>query len=52
MAGSPGRQDAHRFPGVADALAHRAGIEASSFFWAYFVGLGVVAYIILYLVYR
>lgn len=28
----------------------RAGIEASSFYWAYFVALGVVAYIVLYLV--
>jgi len=28
----------------------RAGIEASSFYWAYFVALGVVAYIILYVV--
>ena len=27
-----------------------AGIEACSFFWTYFVGLGVVAYIVLYLV--
>jgi len=28
----------------------RAGIEASSFYWAYFVAIGVFAYIILYLV--
>jgi heme/copper-type cytochrome/quinol oxidase subunit 3 len=28
----------------------RAGIEASSFYWAYFVAIGVLAYIILYLV--
>src|ERR1700733_11157624 len=28
----------------------RAGIESSSFYWAYFVALGVLAYIILYLV--
>jgi heme/copper-type cytochrome/quinol oxidase subunit 3 len=28
----------------------RAGLEASSFYWAYFVGIGVVAWIILYLV--
>jgi hypothetical protein len=28
----------------------RAGIEASSFYWAYFVGIGFLAYIILYLV--
>ncbi|MGO9887520.1 MAG: hypothetical protein ACLP0L_06380 [Solirubrobacteraceae bacterium] len=36
-------------PTSEDALL-RAGIEASSFYWAYFVGLGVLAYIILYLV--
>ena len=28
----------------------RAGIEASSFYWAYFVAIGVVAFIVLYLV--
>jgi heme/copper-type cytochrome/quinol oxidase subunit 3 len=28
----------------------RAGIEASSFYWAYFVAIGFLAYIILYLV--
>ena len=28
----------------------RAGIEACSFFWAYFVGIGILAFIILYLV--
>jgi heme/copper-type cytochrome/quinol oxidase subunit 3 len=28
----------------------RAGIEASSFYWGYFVAIGVLAYIILYLV--
>ena len=27
-----------------------AGIEAASFYWAYFVGIGVLAYILLYLV--
>ncbi|HET9719512.1 MAG TPA: hypothetical protein VFP55_05505 [Solirubrobacteraceae bacterium] len=27
-----------------------AGIESSSFYWAYFVGIGVLAYILLYLV--
>jgi heme/copper-type cytochrome/quinol oxidase subunit 3 len=32
-----------------DALL-RAGIEASSFYWAYFVAIGLLAYIILYLV--
>lgn len=36
-------------PASEDALL-TAGIEASSFYWAYFVGLGVLAYIILYLV--
>jgi heme/copper-type cytochrome/quinol oxidase subunit 3 len=36
-------------PTSEDALL-AAGIEASSFCWAYFVALGVVAYIILYLV--
>ena len=28
----------------------RAGIEACSFFWAFFVAMGVLAYIVLYLV--
>ncbi len=28
----------------------RAGIESSSFYWAYFVAIGVLAYIVLYLV--
>jgi heme/copper-type cytochrome/quinol oxidase subunit 3 len=28
----------------------QAGIEASSFYWAYFVAIGVLAYIVLYLV--
>jgi heme/copper-type cytochrome/quinol oxidase subunit 3 len=28
----------------------RAGIESSSFYWAYFVALGVLAYIVLYIV--
>jgi heme/copper-type cytochrome/quinol oxidase subunit 3 len=28
----------------------RAGIEACSFFWAYFVAMGVIAYIVLYVV--
>ncbi len=32
-----------------DALL-RAGIEASSFYWAYYVAIGLLAYIILYLV--
>ena len=36
-------------PTSEDALL-AAGIEASSFYWAYFVAFGVVAYIILYLV--
>lgn len=36
-------------PTSEDALL-TAGIEASSFYWGYFVALGVLAYIILYLV--
>ena len=28
----------------------RAGIDACSFFWAYYAGVGVLAFIILYLV--
>jgi heme/copper-type cytochrome/quinol oxidase subunit 3 len=28
----------------------RAGVEASSFYWAFFVAIGVLAYILLYLV--
>ncbi len=28
----------------------RAGIEASSFYWAYFVAIGIIAFIVLYLV--
>ncbi len=36
-------------PTSEDALL-AAGIEASSFYWAYFVAFGVVAYIILYIV--
>jgi heme/copper-type cytochrome/quinol oxidase subunit 3 len=28
----------------------RAGVEASSFYWAYFVAIGIVAFIVLYLV--
>jgi heme/copper-type cytochrome/quinol oxidase subunit 3 len=28
----------------------RAGVEASSFYWAYFVAIGVLAYIVLYIV--
>jgi len=36
-------------PTSEDALLS-AGIEASSFYWAYFVAIGVVTYIILYLV--
>ena len=35
----------------ADDLAlMRAGIEACSFFWVYFVALGVIAFVVLYLV--
>jgi heme/copper-type cytochrome/quinol oxidase subunit 3 len=33
-----------------DVVLLRAGIEACSFYWAFFVGIGVVAYIVLYLV--
>jgi heme/copper-type cytochrome/quinol oxidase subunit 3 len=33
-----------------DLVLMRAGIEACSFFWAYFVGLGVIAFVVLYLV--
>jgi hypothetical protein len=36
-------------PTSEDALL-TAGIEASSFYWAYFVAIGVLAYILLYLV--
>jgi hypothetical protein len=28
----------------------RAGIEASSFYWAYFVAIGFLAWVVLYLV--
>jgi heme/copper-type cytochrome/quinol oxidase subunit 3 len=45
-------QREHALEGVeideADVL--RAGIEASSFYWAYFVAIGVLAWIILYIV--
>jgi heme/copper-type cytochrome/quinol oxidase subunit 3 len=33
-----------------DIVLLRAGIEACSFYWAFFVGIGVLAYIVLYLV--
>jgi cytochrome c oxidase subunit 3 len=33
-----------------DIVLLRAGLEASSFYWAYFVATGVLAYIVLYLV--
>ncbi len=33
-----------------DAALVRAGIEASSFFWCYFVAIGVLAWVVLYLV--
>jgi heme/copper-type cytochrome/quinol oxidase subunit 3 len=33
-----------------DIALMRAGIEACSFFWAYYVGIGIIAYVILYLV--
>ncbi len=35
---------------TSEAALLAAGIEASSFYWAYFVAFGVLAYIILYLV--
>jgi heme/copper-type cytochrome/quinol oxidase subunit 3 len=35
---------------VNEAEILRAGIEASSFYWAYFVAIGVLAYIVLYIV--
>jgi hypothetical protein len=34
----------------ADEAVMRAGIEASSFFWAYYVAIGVLTFVILYLV--
>jgi heme/copper-type cytochrome/quinol oxidase subunit 3 len=33
-----------------DIALMRAGVEASSFFWAFYVGIGVAAFIILYVV--
>ena len=33
-----------------DLALMRAGIDACSFFWAYYAGIGVLAFIILYLV--
>lgn len=33
-----------------DEVLLRAGVEASSFYWSYFVGIGVIAFIVLYLV--
>src|ERR1700751_2855841 len=35
---------------AADDVLLRAGIEASSFYWAYFAVIGVIAFIVLYLV--
>jgi heme/copper-type cytochrome/quinol oxidase subunit 3 len=35
---------------VAESDLLRAGIEASSFYWAYFVAIGVIAWIVLYIV--
>jgi heme/copper-type cytochrome/quinol oxidase subunit 3 len=45
-------QRAEALEGVAidEADVLRAGIEASSFYWAYFVAIGVLAWIILYIV--
>jgi heme/copper-type cytochrome/quinol oxidase subunit 3 len=45
-AGGPRETEA---PAGEEALL-RAGIEASSFYWTYFVAIGVLAYIVLYLV--
>lgn len=36
--------------GSSDDPVLRAGLEACSFYWAYFVAIGVLAYIVLYLV--
>lgn len=44
-----GRSRATEVPTTESELL-RAGLEASSFYWAYFVMIGVLAYIILYLV--
>jgi heme/copper-type cytochrome/quinol oxidase subunit 3 len=33
-----------------DVVLLQAGVEAASFYWAYFVAIGVLAYVILYLV--
>ena len=35
---------------TAEVLLLRTGIEAASFYWSYFVAIGVLAYIVLYLV--
>src|SRR5439155_5107264 len=35
---------------ASEAALLEAGIEASSFYWAFFVGIGVIAYVVLYLV--
>jgi heme/copper-type cytochrome/quinol oxidase subunit 3 len=47
-----GGERAETLEGVAvnEAELLRAGIEASSFYWAYFVAIGVLAYIVLYIV--
>ena len=46
------RADASQREGVPadDEVLLRAGIEASSFYWAYFVAIGMIAFIVLYLV--
>jgi heme/copper-type cytochrome/quinol oxidase subunit 3 len=44
-----GRTRATQVPTTETELL-RAGLEASSFYWSYFVAIGVLAYIILYLV--
>jgi heme/copper-type cytochrome/quinol oxidase subunit 3 len=35
---------------ASETVLLRAGFEASSFYWAYFVAIGVLAYVVLYLV--
>ncbi len=44
-----GRAQREGVPSDDDELL-RAGIEASSFYWAYFTAIGVIAFIVLYLV--
>ena len=44
------RSEALEGVAVNEAEILRAGVEASSFYWAYFVAIGVIAYIVLYIV--